>query len=138
MKSFLIRWLVTAIAVFAAVEVIPGIECNNSTTLIAASLILGIFNAILKPILLLFSLPLVLLTLGLFIPVINALLLWLTSALVPEFHVSGFWSALFGGIDISIVTFVLNAFARTEGRTHIIYRESGLHAGKREEKVIDI
>ena len=133
MKPFLIRWLVTTVAVLAAVKIIPGMSCDSWSTLIIASLVLGIFNAILKPLLVFFTLPLVLLTLGLFIPVINALLLWFTSRIVPEFHVDGFWTALFGSLVISFVSILLNAVVRTEGRIRVISKDDG-----RSPKVIDI
>lgn len=134
MKSFLIRWLITAIAVLTAVKIIPGISCDSWSTLIIASLILGIFNAILKPLLVLFTLPLVLLTLGLFIPIINAMLLMLTSKLVAEFHVADFWSALFGSLVISVISILLNAVVRSEGRIRVISNKDTF----RGQKVIDI
>ena len=134
MKSFLIRWLVTTIAVLAAVKIIPGIRCDSWSTLIIASLVLGIFNAFIKPFLILLNLPIIVFTLGLFIPILNALLLWLTSALVSEFHVSGFWAAFFGSLVISIVSGVLNFFVRHEGRIRTITDKDTF----RGEKVIDI
>ena len=74
MKSFLIRWLVTTVAVLVAAKIIPGISCESWSTLIAASLVLGILNAFIKPVLLLLNLPIIVFTLGLFIPILNALL----------------------------------------------------------------
>jgi putative membrane protein len=134
MKSFLIRWLVTTIAVLVAASIIPGIHCDSWGTLIVASLILGVFNAILKPLLVFFTLPLVLVTLGLFIPIINTLLLWMTSKLVPEFHVSGFWSAFFGSLVISFVSILLNAVVRREGKIGVVSKSDSF----RGQKVIDI
>jgi putative membrane protein len=107
-RSFLQRWLVTAAGVLVASKVLPGIAADDILTLLAASLLLGIFNAFLRPIMLILTLPLLLVTLGLFTFVVNALLLLLVSALVSSFHVAGFWSALFGGIIISIVSFIAN------------------------------
>lgn len=133
MKSFLVRWLITTVAVLTAVKIIPGISCDSWSTLIVASLILGIFNAILKPLLVLFTLPLVLLTLGLFIPIINAMLLMLTSKLVAEFHVQDFWSALFGSLVISFVSILLNAVVRSEGKIKVVSNDT-----YRGQKVIDI
>lgn len=134
MKSFLIRWLVTAIAVLAAAKIIPGISCDSWSTLIIAALVLGIFNAFLKPILLLLNLPIIVFTLGLFVPILNALLLWLTSAIVPEFHVSGFWAAFFGSLVISVVSIILNAIVRREGRIRVINKNDTFKG----QKVIDI
>jgi len=133
-KSFLIRWLVTAIAVLAAAKIIPGISCDSWSTLIIAALVLGIFNAFLKPILLLLNLPIIVFTLGLFVPILNALLLWLTSAIVPEFHVSGFWAAFFGSLVISVVSIILNAIVRREGRIRVINKNDTFKG----QKVIDI
>lgn len=107
-RSFFQRWLVTAGGVLVASKVIPGIVADDLLTLLAASLLLGIFNAFLRPIMMLLTLPLLLLTLGLFTFVINALLLLLVSKLVSSFHVAGFWPALFGGIVISIVSLIAN------------------------------
>ena len=118
MRSFLQRWLVTAAGVLVASKIIPGIVADDITTLLAASLLLGIFNAFLRPVMMLLSLPLLLLTLGLFTFVINALLLLLVSKLVSSFHVAGFWSAFFGSIVISIVSLIANRLiGKPEKRT---------------------
>jgi len=77
---------------------------------LVAAFLLGIVNTIIKPILVLFTLPLTILTLGLFLLVINGLMLWLVSALVRGFHVSGFWGAVFGSILISLVSWLLSKF----------------------------
>src|SRR3954470_4992633 len=91
-----------------ASQLVSGINYHTFGGLVTASLLLGIFNAFLRPIMLILTLPLLLVTLGLFTFVVNALLLLLVSALVSSFHVAGFWSALFGGIIISIVSFIAN------------------------------
>lgn len=108
MRSFLQRWLVTAAGVLVASKIIPGIIADDLLTLLAASLLLGIFNAFLRPIMMILTFPLLLLTLGLFTFVINALLLLLVSKLIDQFHVSGFWAAFFGGLVISIVSLIAN------------------------------
>ena len=108
MRSFLQRWLVTAAGVLVASKILSGIQADDFLTLLSASLLLGIFNAFLRPIMLILSLPLLIVTLGLFTFVVNALLLLLVSALVPSFHVNGFWWAFFGGVIISIVSFIAN------------------------------
>jgi putative membrane protein len=113
MKTFLQRWLVNTVAVLVAANVIRGIEYETMAALLVASLLLGVLNALLRPLLLLVSLPLVVLTLGLFMLVINALLLMLVGQLVIAFHVAGFWAAFFGGVVISLVSLVLNALAGT-------------------------
>lgn len=137
MKAFLIRWLVTTLAVFLTAHVIPGIQYESTGALIAASLLLGIFNAILKPVLLLLSLPLILVTMGFFILVLNALMLELVAALVSGFHVTGFWAAFFGSILIGIVSWILSAFFRdNDGRVRIITHRSQIKQAS--GRVIDI
>ncbi len=95
MQAFLIRWFITTLAVMAAAWVLPGISYDTTGALIGASLLLGIINAFVRPVLLLLSLPFIIVTMGLFIFVVNALLLLLVSSLVPPFHVDGFGNAFF-------------------------------------------
>ena len=121
MTAFVIRWLVTTIAVLVAAHLIPGISYDGWGTLLGASLLLGIINAFVRPILLLLSLPFIIITMGLFIFVINALLLLLVSQIVPAFQVAGFWSAFFGAIIISLVSWILSSFFRgSDGKIHVI------------------
>ncbi len=121
MVAFLIRWFVTTVAVFVAGKIVPGITCEPIGALLGASLLLGIINAFVRPVLLLLSLPFIIVTMGLFIFVVNALLLLLVSTLIPPFHVDGFWSAFFGAIIISLVSWILSSFFRTsDGRIHSI------------------
>ena len=109
MKPFLIRWFCTSIAVAVAVALTP-MTCDGGWSLLAAALLLGIINAFIRPVLLLLSLPFILVTLGFFILVINALLLQFVGVLVHGFHAGGFWSSFFGAIIISLVNWVLSAF----------------------------
>jgi putative membrane protein len=121
MTAFVIRWLVTTIAVLVAAHLVPGIGYDGWGALLGASLLLGIINAFVRPILLLLSLPFIIVTMGLFIFVINALLLLLVSKMVPAFHVAGFWSAFFGAIIISLVSWILSSFFRgSDGKIHVI------------------
>ncbi|MFZ9920007.1 MAG: phage holin family protein [Terrimicrobiaceae bacterium] len=121
MTAFLIRWLVTTIAVFAAEKLIPGIHCNSAGALLGASLLLGIINAFVRPILLLLSIPFIIVTMGFFILVVNALMLMLVAQIIPSFSVDGFWSAFFGSIVISFVSWILSSFFRSsDGRIHSI------------------
>ena len=83
----------TPLAIWLATEIVPGIEARSAPTVIVAALVLGLVNAIVRPVLLVLTLPLTLVTLGLFLFVLNALCLWLTSAIVPGFEVRGFWPA---------------------------------------------
>jgi len=98
----------TGIAVFLAVAIVPGIEASTLTAGAAAVLVLTFLNLILRPILLIITLPLIVLSLGLFLVVVNALLLEFTAYLVKDFTVSGFWPAVGGALIISIVTSILN------------------------------
>lgn len=113
MKEFLIRWFVTTLAVMGAAWLIPGISYDSNGTLLAAALLLGIINALVRPVLLILSLPFIILTMGFFILVINALLLLFVSAIVPGFHVEGFWHALFAGIVIGLISWLLSSFFRS-------------------------
>ena len=125
MRHFVFRWIVTALAVFVAAPIV-GIDYGSSLgCLLGASLLLGIINAFIRPILLLLSLPLILVTLGVFILIINALMLEFVSEIVPCFKVPGFWSAIFGAIIISIVSWLLSAFFRgSDGRVHVLTHHS--------------
>lgn len=121
MRHFVFRWIVTAFAVFVAAPIV-GLDYGGSLAcLLGASLLLGIINAFIRPLLLLLSLPLILVTLGLFILIINALMLKFVSEIVPCFKVPGFGSAVFGAIIISIVSWLLSAFFRgSDGRVHVL------------------
>ncbi len=113
MKLFLQRWAINSVAVLAA-SFVPGVEYRGWTDLVMAALLLGVLNALLRPVLLLLSLPLLILTLGMFFLIINAVMLSLVGWLMqPGFSVEGFWSALFGGVVISVVSTVLGVMTGT-------------------------
>ncbi|HVG02172.1 MAG TPA: phage holin family protein [Nitrospira sp.] len=119
-RPFVIRILVMGIAVFLAVTVVPGIESHSMAAGIAAVFVLTLLNTLIRPLLYLLSLPLIVLSLGLFLVVINALLLQLTATLVKGFTVSGFWASFWGALVISVVSAMLNgilAVEHTVGRT---------------------
>jgi putative membrane protein len=120
-KQFVFRWAVTTIAVMIAASFIRGIRYDTVAALIGASLLLGILNAFVRPFLLILSAPLILITLGLFIFVLNGLLLLLVPNVVVGFHVGGFWSAFWGAIMISFVSWILSPFFRgSDGRVHVV------------------
>jgi putative membrane protein len=121
MRHFVFRWIVTAFAVFVAAPIV-GINYGESFgCLLGASLLLGIVNAFVRPVLLILSAPLILLTLGFFILILNGLMLLFVSEVVPCFRVSGFWSAFFGAIIISLISWLLSAFFRgSDGRVHVL------------------
>jgi putative membrane protein len=110
--GFLIRLVVNAIALFVVANVVPGIHVSGLTGALIAALILGIVNAVLRPTLVIVSLPLEVLTLGLFTLVINALLFWLVGALHVGLYVDGFWPAFWGAIVMTIVSWLLSLLTR--------------------------
>ena len=105
---FLARLFLNGLAIVVAAYVVPGIEVSNIVSALIAGAILGIVNALVRPVLLLLTLPLTLITLGFFIFVVNAICLGLTAALVPGFSISGFWAAFFGALLVSVVSWILN------------------------------
>jgi putative membrane protein len=124
-KRFLQGWLINTLAVLAAVLVVKGIQYEKPLDLVLASLLLGVLNAILRPVLLLLTLPLLVLSLGLFTLVINALLLyWVGNLLRPHFVVDTFWDAFWGALVISVVSLVLNVLTGT-GRAQIRFERRG-------------
>jgi putative membrane protein len=106
------RWAILALGVLLATKLVPGIECRDGSTLVAVVLVLSFCNAILKPLLVLFTLPFILLTLGLGVVVINALLFLFVGRLVDGFHVAGFWPAVGGALVVSITNLLLSTFMR--------------------------
>ena len=122
MRGLLLRSLLTMLAVLATAHIIPGISVDGWLSALGAAVVLGILNAVLRPLLLLLSLPFIIVTFGLFIFVINALLLGLASWLVPGFHVAGFWSAVFGSLVISIISGILNFMVGGSGRVEVVTR----------------
>jgi putative membrane protein len=103
MQGFLFRWAVTSVAIGVAASVIPGIQVDGLWSALVAALLLGFVNATLRPILLILTLPLTVLTLGLFALVVNGAMLALVASLVKGVHVSGFGSAVLGALVISLV-----------------------------------
>lgn len=121
MRHFVFRWLATTVAVMVAASIIHGIRYDFTGSLIGAALLLGILNAFVRPVLLILSAPLILVTLGFFILIVNGLLLWFVPNIVTGFHVDSFGSAFWGAIVIGIVSWILSAFFRgSDGRVHIL------------------
>jgi putative membrane protein len=120
---FLQSWLINTLAVLVAYYIVPGIHFGHDSSFLApfiASLVLGILNAFIRPVLMLLALPLLIFTLGLFTLVINALLLYLVGQL-PFFHVDSFGAAFLGAIIISVVSIALNLFTGT-GSTRVTFQ----------------
>jgi putative membrane protein len=105
---FLARLLLNGIAIIVAAYFVPGLELAGPPSALAAGAILGFVNAIVRPVLFILTLPLTLVTLGLFIFVLNAACLALAAWLVPGFSISGFWPAIFGALVVSAVSWILN------------------------------
>jgi putative membrane protein len=119
--QFLLRLLATATALWVAVALVPGIVYDGGLLgLVGVALVFGVVNAFIRPILQTLTCPLVVVTLGLFVFVLNAFLLWLTAQLAQavgfQFHVIGFWSALVGAVIIGVVSTVLNLFVGSKRR----------------------
>lgn len=114
--GFLLRLVVNAAALWVAAQLVPGIVVTGFTPLFLAALVLGLINAVVRPILLILTLPLTLVTLGLFIFVLNAFCLWLTSRIVPGFEIHTFGAALLGALVVSIVSWLVTAFVSDAGR----------------------
>lgn len=110
MISFLLTWILTAVALVLTAYIVPGISIASFSVAIIAAVVLGLINAIVKPLLIFFTLPLTILTLGLFIFVINAIAFSLVAYFTPGFTINGFFQALFGSIILSIISSVLNSF----------------------------
>lgn len=104
MLALLARWLVNALALIAVAYLYPGVQVTGLGAALVAALVLGLVNAVIRPILVILTLPVTLLTLGLFLFVINALLFWFVADLVPGFTVGGFGPALVGSILYSVIT----------------------------------
>jgi putative membrane protein len=120
MEGFLIRALLVAIGLWLASKIVPGIDFNTTGTLIAAALMLGIVNAFVRPIIIILTLPITLLTLGLFLLVNNALMIMLVAWFLPGFLVAGFWSAVFAAIIVSLTSWVMSGWIGPRGRVEMI------------------
>lgn len=116
--GFLVRLILNAIAIGVAAWLLPGLRLAGPGTALLAGALLGFVNALVRPVLLVLTLPFTLVTLGLFIFVVNAICLWMTAAIVPGFGIDGFWSALFGALVVSVVSWLLNGVMFTDDRRH--------------------
>ena len=108
MPQFLLTWLATAISLWVTAYLVPGLAISGFTAAAVGAIVLGLVNAIVKPLLILFTLPLTILTLGLFLLVVNAIALSLVGYFTPGFDVDGFFPAVFGSIVLSLVSGFLN------------------------------
>ncbi len=116
MQGFLIRWLIVALSLFVADKLVPGIAIGSGGTLFFAAALLGVVNAFVRPVVVLLTFPITLLTLGLFLLVINAGMLGLVAWLLDDFSIAGFWSALFGAIIVSLTGWIGSSFVGNSGK----------------------
>ena len=116
MKGIFLRWLILTAAIMLTSYLLEGIQVDGFVSALAAAAILGILNAVFRPVLIFLTLPINILTLGLFTFVINGLLLMMASCSLSGFNVNGFWAAFFGSIIISIVSWLLSTFVNEKGR----------------------
>jgi putative membrane protein len=120
MEGFLIRAVVVGIGLWLASKIVPGVDFNSTGTLIAAALLLGVINAIVRPVIVILTLPITLLTLGLFLLVINALMIMLVAWFLPGFLVAGFWSAIFAAVIVSLTSWVMSGWIGPRGRVEVM------------------
>ena len=116
MRGFLTRLLITALGLFVASKIVPGVWFDGWGSLVVAAVLLGIVNAIVRPILILLTLPITLLTLGLFLLVINGISLGVVAWLLPGFGVSGLMSATLGAIVVGVTSWFASSFVGSSGR----------------------
>ncbi len=120
MTGILIRWIILTVSIIAAAYAIEGIQMSSFFAAFFAAAVLGILNAVLRPILILLTLPINILSLGLFTFIINAFLLKMVSGVIPGFDIRGFWPAILGALIISIVSWLLNSLIGERGQVEFI------------------
>jgi putative membrane protein len=119
MTYFFLRAAIAALGLWLASEWVDGLDFDSGGTVILAAILLGIINALVRPLAILLTLPLTILTLGLFLLVVNALMLGLVAALLDGFHVAGFWDAFWGAIIVSVVSWIGSALVGPKGEIAI-------------------
>ena len=122
MRGILFRWIVTTIAIMVVPYIISGVQVSGFGSALAAAAILGILNALVRPVLILLTLPLTVVTLGFFILIINALMFQFAGALVGGLHVTSFWSAFFASIIVSFVSWILNSAVAGPNEGEVVFR----------------
>ncbi len=122
MTGFLIRTLITALGLWLATAIVPGVHIADNVTLAWAAVLLGVVNAIIRPLLILLTLPITLVTLGFFLLVVNAGMFGLVAWLLDGFHVSGFFPAFFGAIVVAISAWFASGFIGPKGRYQVVVK----------------
>ena len=120
MQGIFIRTMIAILGLFLASKIVPGVTIHGAGTFILAGLLVGLVNAIVRPIAIVLTLPLTILTLGLFLFVLNAGMFGLVAAILDKFTVAGFWSALFGAIIVSITSTVSSWYIGPKGRYNVL------------------
>lgn len=120
MNGLLFRWLISAVSLLIVSYIVPGIEVQGFFYALIAALFLGVLNAIVRPVLIILTLPLTILTLGLFLFVVNGIMLMLVSLVLKGFHVNGFWPAVLGALLLSVINWFSNSYINSKGRIESI------------------
>ena len=136
MVGFVIRWFANILALLAVVKFVPGINVDSSRTLVLAALALGFVNAVLRPFILLLTLPLNVISLGVLTFFVNGFLFYSVSKVVKGFYVSDFLSAFLGAMAFSLVSFLLNFMINPKGKINVRYQNNSDRGRRRRENVI--
>jgi len=121
--NLLLVWLINALALLALPYLVPSVQVESVYTALIAALLLGLVNALIRPLLVLLTLPVTLLTLGLFVFVINGLLFWFVASFVDGFNVAGFWSAFFGAIVYALISWAVSTLVFGRPRVVVVRHE---------------
>ena len=140
MIGFILRWFINVISLLVVVNTLKGVEVSSFETLIVAALILGIINAVLRPIIILITLPINMLTLGIFTFFITGFMFYLVSKIIKGFTIESFWSAFWGAFIFSLISFLLSLLIHREGKLGVRFYEykSGTKNNPTKLDVIDI
>ncbi|HEY5658293.1 MAG TPA: phage holin family protein [Myxococcota bacterium] len=125
MPGFAVRTLIAALGLWIAAAVVPGLEFSGTGVLLIAAVLLGVVNAVVRPLVVLFTLPIAILTLGAFLWVINAAMLGLVAALLDGFRLDGFFPALFGALVVSVTSWIASWYVGPSGSFELIVVERG-------------
>ena len=122
-RNLLLVWLINALALLALPYVVPSVQVDSIVTALVAALLLGLVNTLIRPLLVLLTLPVTVLTLGLFVFVINGLLFWFVASFVKGFSVGGFWSAFFGAIVYALISWAASTLVFGPPRIAVVRRD---------------
>ena len=122
-RNLLLVWLINALALLALPYLVPSVQVDSFTTALVAALLLGLVNSLIRPLIVLLTLPVTVLTLGLFIFVINGLLFWFVASFVKGFSVAGFWSAFFGAIVYALISWAASTLVFGRPRIVVVQRD---------------